>query len=209
MSTIMRSTDDPEITQKLLKFIDALRSGEDVEAASASSGLDRDTTASFLMAIKDSLEAEATEDDTPQRGRAGREPLRLVALTDGASRGNPGEAACGVIITDTKGEELLRRAKRLGVTTNNVAEYQGVIFGLELAGQLNATEIVLKLDSELVVRQLNGEYKVRHEALKPLFQRTKEMMRQFDNVDFVHVPREETRAADKLANDVLDGKTEI
>ncbi|UCG53760.1 MAG: ribonuclease HI family protein [Candidatus Latescibacterota bacterium] len=132
---------------------------------------------------------------------------KLTAFTDGASRGNPGEAACGVILFDEENEELLRRSKRLGVATNNVAEYQGVILALELAAALGAKILRVNLDSELVVKQLNNEYKVKHPSLKPLFIEANELMKTFDHVEIVHVSREETKFVDKLANDELDGKT--
>lgn len=130
----------------------------------------------------------------------------LVAHSDGASRGNPGEAACAVILADESGNELLRRGRRLGVATNNVAEYEGVILALRLARELGAVEVTVRLDSELVVRQLNGRYKVKHPVLKPLFARASELMQSFARARVVHVPRAENSAADGLANDVLDGK---
>ena len=130
----------------------------------------------------------------------------MTAVSDGASRGNPGEAACGVIISDADGEELLRRARRLGVATNNAAEYHGVIFALELAQTLGASELVLKLDSELVVKQLSGEYRIKHASLKPLAERARALIATFDRFDLVHVPREQTKDADKLANAELDGE---
>ncbi len=131
---------------------------------------------------------------------------KLVAFTDGASRGNPGEAACAVVLYDEKNEELLRRSKRLGKTTNNVAEYEAVLMALELAGLLGARSVDLRLDSELVVRQLNGEYKVRHPGLKPLFERACKGMGAFEHVSVMYVPRAENALADELANDELDGK---
>ena len=131
---------------------------------------------------------------------------RLIANADGASRGNPGPAACAVIISDQDGEELLRRAKLLGVTTNNVAEYHGVHLALELMKQLGARDVALKLDSELVVRQLNGEYRVKHPSLRPLFQKARSLMDEFSSVDITHIPREDNKAVDRLANDALDEK---
>lgn len=131
---------------------------------------------------------------------------RLTAHTDGASRGNPGEASCAVILYDDENEELLRRAKRLGVTTNNVAEYEGVLLALEMASALGASGVRIKLDSELVARQLNGVYKVKHPVLVPLHGRALSLMGEFDEVEVIHVGRAENKAADKLANEALDGK---
>ena len=92
------------------------------------------------------------------------------------------------------------------MTTNNVAEYEGVLLALDLARTLGASDVEVRLDSELVVRQLNGDYKVKHPALKPLFERTREAVTDFDRVTFSHVPRDENKEADGLANDELDGR---
>ena len=134
--------------------------------------------------------------------------LKLVAYADGASRGNPGKAACAVIILDRKDEELLRRSKGLGRTTNNVAEYEGVLFALELAELLGASELELRLDSELVVRQINGQYKVKHPSLHPLFEKARARMKKFQRVTVKHIPRKENKNADDLANAELDGRAD-
>lgn len=134
--------------------------------------------------------------------------LKLVAYTDGASRGNPGKSACAVIILDKKDEELLRRSKSLGRTTNNVAEYEGVLYALELAELLGASELELRLDSELVVRQINGQYKVKHPSLHPLFEKTRARMKKFGRVTVKHIPRAENKNADALANAELDGRAD-
>jgi ribonuclease HI len=94
------------------------------------------------------------------------------------------------------------------VTTNNVAEWEGVILALELAATLGASDLRIKLDSELVARQLNGVYKVKHPSLKPLHARAALLMRDFDAVEVVHIARDKNKDADKLANDELDGKTQ-
>jgi len=134
--------------------------------------------------------------------------LKLVAYADGASRGNPGKAACAVIILDRKDEELLRRSKSLGKTTNNVAEYEGVLYALELAELLGASELELRLDSELVVRQINGQYKVKHPSLHPLFEKARARMKKFQRVTVKHIPRKENKNADDLANAELDGRAD-
>jgi ribonuclease HI len=180
--------------------ITELQRGADLGSAARSAGLNRETAERFLDSIKTYL---ARRDGTRSPARKG---LRLTAVSDGASRGNPGEAACGVIITDADGEELLRRGKRLGVATNNTAEYHGVILALELAQALGASELVVKLDSELVVKQLRGEYKVKNASLKPLAERARELIETFDHFDLIHVSREQTKEADKLANAELDGR---
>ena len=129
-----------------------------------------------------------------------------VIYSDGGSRGNPGRSACGVLIFDGDGNELLRRAKLLGKATNNQAEYEGVIYALELAGQLGAKKLEIRMDSELVVRQLEGSYKVKNEGLKRRYARACELVAEFQSVALTHIPRAENKEADKLVNAVLDGK---
>ena len=138
----------------------------------------------------------------PAQGAAGR---RLVARCDGAARGNPGPAAIGVLILDADGTPLRETGARLGHATCNVAEYQAVIRAAEEALALGATELTLLLDSELLVEQLRGAYKVRAAHLRPLYDRAQGLLRQFARWDVRHVPREENAAADALANRALDG----
>lgn len=132
--------------------------------------------------------------------------LALIAYADGGSRGNPGEAACASLITTDKGEELLRRARRLGKTTNNVAEYEGVLLALDLCRELGASRVTLRLDSELVVRQIEGRYKVRNPELMQLHHRVMLRKRIFDNLHVEHVLRKENAAADAMVNACLDNK---
>ncbi|MFQ5510916.1 MAG: ribonuclease HI family protein [Candidatus Krumholzibacteriia bacterium] len=193
---------DRRAAGKLIRLLEALRGGEDVERALAGSGLERGAAAEILEALARRIASAGTRSPGSQP-RAGC----LTAQADGASRGNPGPASCAVIITDESGEELLRRSKVLGTATNNVAEYHGVHLALELLGQLGASDVVLKLDSELVVKQLNGEYKVKHPSLKPLFERATTLIGQFSSVEVVHIPRAENKAVDRLANDALDAKS--
>jgi ribonuclease HI len=141
----------------------------------------------------------------PARGAKAKK-LALIAYADGGSRGNPGRAACGVLITDADGAELLRRAKTLGRTTNNVAEYEGVLYALELCRELGAAHVVLRLDSELVVRQLEGRYKVKHADLAKLHARARAAVSAFETFDVEYIPRAQNAIADKLANAALDGK---
>jgi ribonuclease HI len=134
------------------------------------------------------------------------DPVTMVAHSDGGARGNPGEAACAAILYDTDGGELLRRARRLGKTTNNVAEYEGVILALELAAQLGARRLEIRVDSELVARQLEGRYKVKNANLKTYHTRAKVLIEPFERVRILAIPREKNREADKLVNAALDGK---
>ena len=130
---------------------------------------------------------------------------RILIYTDGGARGNPGEAAIGVLVNG-KGY-----GEGIGIATNNVAEYKAVIFALKKAKQLYGKDAVKKnkvevrMDSELVVRQLRHEYKIESEELQPLFIQIWNLLFDFGAVDFRHVPREENSAADKIVNEVLDG----
>jgi len=130
--------------------------------------------------------------------------MKIIAHTDGGARGNPGPAACGAFLTDTSGKVLKEHGRYLGETTNNVAEYSGVIDALEHAKELGADEVDMYLDSELVVRQLNGQYKVRDQNLAALFMRVWNLRTAFRKVTFSHVRREQNKDADRLVNETLD-----
>jgi ribonuclease HI len=125
-------------------------------------------------------------------------------MVDGASRGNPGEAGCGAVILDENGAVVKELSRYLDRTTNNVAEYEGLLMGLESLLQLGAKKIVVKSDSQLLVRQLNGEYRVKDEKLKVLFERAKNLLRQFESCRIVHIRREMNKLADRLANRGID-----
>ena len=127
-----------------------------------------------------------------------------VLRTDGGSRGNPGPAAAGFVIESEAGEVLCKGGRFLGETTNNVAEYEGLIWGLENALSRGDSLSVVYCDSELLVRQLSGAYKVKHPNLKPLFERTKTLITQLGGVDVLHVRREDNVLADGMVNEALD-----
>jgi len=131
---------------------------------------------------------------------------KLVIYTDGASRGNPGPAAIGVVIQDENRRTVATISQCLGEATNNQAEYRAIIAGLERALALGATHVVLYSDSELVVQQLSGKYRVKNEALKPLFQKVGVLRTKFSSLAVSYTPREKNKEADKLANQALDGK---
>ena len=119
---------------------------------------------------------------------------------DGASRGNPGPAAIGVAIKDEGGRLLTSISRRLGRTTNNQAEYAAVIAGLEAAASLGARKVALFCDSELVVKQLKGQYRVKNEGLKPLYQAALGLAGRFEEFKVSYVPRQRNQEADDLAN---------
>jgi ribonuclease HI/probable phosphoglycerate mutase len=130
--------------------------------------------------------------------------VKVVAYTDGASRGNPGPSSFGVVLFDADGRQVHSVSQALGRATNNQAEYRGAIAALEAALGLGAREVELRMDSELVVRQLSGRYKVRNPGLIPLHNRIRYLRKLFDSVSIVHVPRAQNREADRLANQALD-----
>ncbi|MBE3590083.1 MAG: ribonuclease HI family protein [Firmicutes bacterium] len=128
----------------------------------------------------------------------------LILHTDGAARGNPGPAGIGVLILDEHGRTLERIAEPIGETTNNVAEYRALLRGLRRARELGAERVRVFSDSELMVRQLSGAYRVKQEHLRALHEEALRLARAFAAFDIVHVPRERNREADRLANEGID-----
>ena len=132
-------------------------------------------------------------------------PRPLVAYADGAARGNPGPASFGFVLLTLDGEEVFAEGKAIGRATNNVAEYRGAIAAVRAAVELRATELELRMDSELVVKQVNGEYRVRDPRLQRLFTDLEGVIDRLDAFSITHVPRAENARADALANAALDG----
>jgi probable phosphoglycerate mutase len=131
--------------------------------------------------------------------------LRVVVEADGGSRGNPGPAGYGAVVRDSDSGQVLREvAAGIGVASNNVAEYGGLIAGLEAARDLGADEVDVRMDSLLVVNQMSGAWKVKHEAMRPLASRAAELVREFSRVGFQHIPRALNSHADRLANEAMD-----
>ncbi|MFH1313200.1 MAG: ribonuclease HI family protein [Candidatus Eisenbacteria bacterium] len=126
--------------------------------------------------------------------------LSVVAYSDGASRGNPGDAGCGVVILDESGRVLLEEHKYLGRTTNNVAEYQAAILALEKASELGATRLELRVDSSLLANQIKGRYKVKSEVLAGFYQSLMEKVKLFDTFEVTLIRRTENTQADRLAS---------
>jgi ribonuclease HI len=131
--------------------------------------------------------------------------VRVVVHVDGGSRGNPGPAAGAAVISSPDGELLAQESELLGVTTNNVAEYRGLLLGVRRARELGATELELVNDSELIAKQLSGLYKVKHPAMRPLHAQALELLRGFDAWSIRSVPRAQNERADALVNAALDG----
>lgn len=130
----------------------------------------------------------------------------LTIYTDGASRGNPGPAAAGAVLYNGQNKKC-ECGKYIGIATNNEAEYQAIILALQKAKILKARQINFFLDSELAVKQLNHQYKVKDEKIIPLFIKIWNLIIDFDKISFSHIPREKNKEADKLANKILDIET--
>jgi ribonuclease HI len=160
----------------------------------------------LLLNIQDRESSPATshqmngEDDKTATGQ-------LVIYSDGGSRGNPGPSAAGYVILDARGDLIDEGGSYIGITTNNQAEYHGVHLGLEKARELGARSIEFRLDSLLVVNQLNGTYVIRNRELWPIHERVRALMAEFEKVTFRHVKREFNQRADIMVNKILDAHT--
>lgn len=152
-------------------------------------------------AIEEALAQEAPEDRTLPDAIGGT----LHLFTDGGSRGNPGQAAIGCILVDpSQGVTLKEHAERIGEETNNVAEYRALIEGLKIATRYRPNRLICHLDSELIVRQLSGEYRVKMPTLQPLVDEIRDLTMELPDVVFKHIPREDNWRADALVNKALD-----
>jgi ribonuclease HI len=130
--------------------------------------------------------------------------VKVVVHVDGGARGNPGPAAAAAVLSTPEGDVLDEASEVIGVATNNVAEYRGVLLGLSRARELGATEVELVNDSQLVARQLTGQYKVKHPAMRPLYLDAMAALRAFKRWSVRSVPREHNERADALVNAALD-----
>ena len=129
---------------------------------------------------------------------------KAIIYTDGASRGNPGKAGAGFVIYSPEGKKIGEGSRYLGIKTNNQAEYYALLFALEETLTLGIKDIEIKSDSELLVKQLNGEYRVKSPSIKPLYEQVRKLMKNFENVSITHVKREYNKEADRLANKGID-----
>lgn len=137
-------------------------------------------------------------------GHSSNWPHKVIIYTDGASRGNPGSASFGLTVMDQKGKQIFEEAQTLGIATNNEAEYKGIHRALELAVQNNVNDLTIKTDSQLVVRQLKGEYKIKSSNLKQIHNQCILLIKQIPQWNCIHVLRENNKRADELANLALD-----
>ena len=134
---------------------------------------------------------------------------RWVLPTDGGARGNPGPGGAGIVLRQPDGAIAAEGGAFLGTVTNNVAEYSALLWGMRAAQALGVRELLVKADSELVVKQMRGEYRVKNEGLKPLFLEAQRLRRGFDAIEFSHVRRADNAEADALANQAMDGRCAV
>jgi ribonuclease HI len=153
--------------------------------------------------------ADAGRDPEPKKPRPASVPVHLFLYVDGACSGNPGPCGSAAILKDAEGTTLLERARAFGPATNNVAEYQAVILGLELAAELKPERLTIRSDSELLVRQLAGEYKVKAPHLKPLYRQVMRLLEPFESVEIEHIPREKNTEADKLSKKAVEKARQV
>ena len=139
-----------------------------------------------------------------------KDALYVKVCIDGGARGNPGPAGAGVVISDLKdGQIIYEGGLYIGRATNNVAEYKGLLHGLEMAARLGAAEVRIVSDSELLVKQMTGQYRVKNEGLRPLYEKAQELAGNFDHCGYRHVKREENKEADRLVNQAIDLKRNV
>lgn len=167
-------------------------------------GLTREGAQKLLRGAAQKLQQE--KPPLEQRKPSATAPAGNVVriFSDGAARGNPGPAGAGAVLVDAAGNVLARLGRYLGRQTNNVAEYEGLLLGLKHARELGYRAIEVRADSQLLIRQLKGEYAVRHAGLKPLHAEALRLLRGFDKVDLAHVPREDNALADEMSNRAID-----
>jgi ribonuclease HI len=174
----------------------ARQSAEEVEAAMNESKAERERKRKERVAAAEKeREAELVQEARPPRARL---------FTDGAARGNPGPAGAGAVIMSPEGRLVAKMGKFLGENTNNYAEYMGLLIGLKRAKAMGIKELEVLTDSELMVRQLNGDYAVKAENLKPLYAEAKALLGAFSEIGVRHIPREENKAADEMSNRAID-----
>jgi len=203
--------------KRLVRLIEELAAMKDLPGAAEAAGYeDVEQARSELLQWSRQLGSTRSPGRAPARRKAEDLPppcprsspfgssSPAVANTDGASRGNPGPAAYGCVYSTADGVVLCGEGAAFGVATNNVAEYRGAIAALERLLRWKVDRVVLRLDSQLVVRQLNGSYRVKDAGLKPLHARAMELIARFSSVELQHVPRAENALADRLANQALD-----
>ncbi len=185
-----------EKREKTAALLRRLAKGQPIEQAASELDLPIESASKVLTKIADQYDPPVP-DSLPASDSA-------VAYIDGGARGNPGPAGCGVFIKDPQGETLLTTSRFLGQATNNEAEYSGLLIALEAAQKMEIENIEIRSDSKLLVEQMKGNYKVKAKNLIPVVSKAQKLAQQFKNVVYTHVPREQNRVADRLANEAMD-----
>jgi ribonuclease HI len=183
-----------------------VRKVSEVEKSARAAAEDLDASMNLSRVEQERLKREraaAAEQVRQEQARPARAP-RTRLFTDGAARGNPGPAGAGAVIVSPEGHIVAKVGKFLGDNTNNFAEYMGLILGLKRAKAMGIKELDVFADSELIVRQLNGEYQVKAENLKPLHQEARQLLAAFPAVEIRYIPREQNAAADEMSNRAID-----
>ncbi len=194
--------------QRLIRILELLGERLPTELLRAEfPDLTRKDVRSLFQAVAEHLrccEEWADSAADSQEGGPGTRMMSVSLYCDGASRGNPGPSGAGVVLLDEKGEQFFELSRYLDNGTNNEAEYRALVRGLEAAADLDVKQIEIFLDSELVVKQLSGEYRVRNPRLRSLFDQAVTRLQQFDDYAIFHVGRELNQQADRLANEAID-----
>lgn len=183
-----------------------VRKATEVEKAARQSAEDLDASmnTSKVEQVRKKKERAAAAEKEREEVRVAERPVRTRLFTDGAARGNPGPAGAGAVIINANGHIVAKVGKYLGETTNNVAEYTGLILGLKRAKAMGLRELDVFADSELVVKQLNGEYQVKADHLRPLFDEARALLKGFSEIEVRYIPREENAQADEMSNRAID-----
>lgn len=187
-----------------------VRKGSEVEKAAARAAEELSESMELSKADREqrrrerAAAAEVERQAAEAAVQAAARPVRTRLFTDGAARGNPGPAGAGAVIISPEGHVVAKVGKFLGDETNNVAEYMGLIIGLKRAKAMGIKELDVLADSELMVKQLNGDYAVKAEHLKPLHDEAKGLLRFFSEIQIRHIPREENAQADAMSNRAID-----
>jgi ribonuclease HI len=185
-----------------------VRKASEVEKAARQAQQELDESMNLSKVERERLKAERAAQAEKARAETvaavEARPVRTRLFTDGAARGNPGPAGAGAVIVNAEGHIVAKVGKFLGDSTNNVAEYMGLILGLKRAKAMGIKELDVLADSELMVKQLAGEYAVKAEHLKPLHLEAEALLKGFADVSVRHIPREENAAADAMSNRAID-----
>jgi ribonuclease HI len=187
-----------------------VRKGSEVEKAAARAAEELEESMELSKAEREQKKRERASAAEVERqavqaaAELAARPVRTRLFTDGAARGNPGPAGAGAVIISPEGHIVAKVGKFLGDETNNVAEYQGLLIGLKRAKAMGIKELDVLCDSELLVKQLNGEYSVKAEHLKPLHEEARALLKAFAAIEIRHIPREENAQADAMSNRAID-----